>query len=528
MTEEKKILDDPIDKSTEAELDLDRHRMEEAVLATLAKCGPEDPFSETFLEAYNKRTLTFSRSDLEEVAKVLKDFVCIDGRIADEVLVRGKLRSIPAMEVLPRILSGARAVDTDTARAYVDRIHALDTPRGAERLGDLYRKGFEGIKHKSGGIKEVLTGLARGSYDSATKGPAKKIMTRGAGRLRDLCGKGVESIKHKGGGIKEVLGHEAHDLYDLAAKKLSKEVMVEAENAKGFLDTVYARRPDGRDYLGLDCGFRHLNEVLNGLTEGVFILAGGPGCGKTALAKQIADHVAEKEKVPVLFYSFEQSAEELRIKSMARLSQVDSRVIWMAHTGSETWPKIEKAADDYLRGPGPYLTIIEAGPTDTVEAIRAAALMAKRKAGADKAFLVLDYLQVIPAGKNAPDNIAGRIDWNLSELRRLSRDLQSPVLVVSALNRAAYGDPTKPLTLSTPKESRGIDYTADVVICLWRDSRETENLTGKCGHTRVEAHVLKNRNGELARINLNFTPSWGLFTEEGREDLDHDAVSIVQ
>jgi replicative DNA helicase len=303
--------------------------------------------------------------------------------------------------------------------------------------------------------------------------------------------------------------------------------MVEAENAKGFLDALNARRGDGRDYLGLDSGFEHLNEILNGLTEGLFILIGMPSCGKTTLAKQIADHVAEKEKIPVLFYSFEQSTEELQIKSLARLSQVDSRVIRKGRTaGDIAWAKVEAAQRDYLSGPGPYLAVIEAGLTDTVEAIRAGALMAKRKAGTERVFLVLDYLQVIPAGKDAPDHRSERIDWNLSELRRLSRDLKSPVLVLSTLNRAAYGDPTRPPTLIAMKESGGIEYSADVVICLWRDSTEAENLTGKCGRStaRVEAHVLKNRNGESAKIKLNFTPSWALFAEGDKEDLGYDAV----
>jgi replicative DNA helicase len=152
--------------------------------------------------------------------------------------------------------------------------------------------------------------------------------------------------------------------------------------------------------------------------------------------------------------------------------------------------------------------------------------MAKRKAGTERVFLVLDYLQVIPAGKDAPDHRSERIDWNLSELRRLSRDLKSPVLVLSTLNRAAYGDPTRPPTLIAMKESGGIEYSADVVICLWRDSTEAENLTGKCGRStaRVEAHVLKNRNGESAKIKLNFTPSWALFAEGDKEDLGYDAV----
>ena len=387
MTEDRKKgkerFDEKMSDATEAEADPDRQRMEEAILTTLAKGGPDDPFNETFYQAYNQGTLTFSRSDLKAIAKVFKEMVCIERGIADEVLVRGRLQSDGATvqdAVLTGILDGSKAVDAAVAREYIEKLHALDNVRRAENLGRDYLKAIETIKQKGGDVKTAMAELAQG-------------------------------------------------FYDITAKKLLRGYAVEAEAAEGFLDTLSARRADGRDWLGLDCGFDHLNEVLNGLTEGVFILAGAPSCGKTTLAKQIADHVAATEKVPVLFYSFEQSAEELRIKSLARLAQVDSRVIWKGRTGAKTWAKVEKASEDYRKRSGPYLTIIEAGRKDTVEAIRATAIMTKHKVGDKPILLILDYLQIIPAGKDAPDTLRERIGWNLSELRRLSRDIKSPVLV---------------------------------------------------------------------------------------------------
>jgi replicative DNA helicase len=287
-----------------------------------------------------------------------------------------------------------------------------------------------------------------------------------------------------------------------------------------FLAALADRRADGRTWLGLDSGFRHLNEVTNGLTEGLFILAGAPSTGKTTLAKQVADSVAAAEKVPVLFWSFEQSKEELRIKSLARLGQVDSRAIWKGRTDADTWAKVERAAEAYRRGPGRWLTLIEAGRTDTVEAIRAAALMAKHKAGDKPVLLVLDYLQIIPGGPDAPDTVRERVDYVLSELRRLSRDLKSPVLVISSENREAYKGNNRP-TLAALKESGGIEYSADAVLCLWRDKTETDRMEqdrlgrapGDPKTIRVEAHVLKNRNGELSRVKLDFTPAMAVFHE---------------
>jgi len=110
--------------------------------------------------------------------------------------------------------------------------------------------------------------------------------------------------------------------------------------------------------------------------------------------------------------------------------------------------------------------------------IRTAALMAKYRAGGDKpVLLVLDYLQIIPTPPDVrTDNAKTAVDWNLSELRRLSRELKSPVLVVSSLNRAAYKDDDKEPTMVAMKESGGIEYTADGVVALWRNNNETKRL----------------------------------------------------
>ena len=465
MTEDR--VKDKLDTAQEAEADPDRHLMEEAILATLATAAFDQ--DEVALAA---RSVTWSRSDFGAIAAALVETIT-EGKVPDLVVIADKLKGARIQNaVLSDIMVGKHAKDPSVILDYIKILHAQDRRRAAEAVG-----------------REYLKAVKEGDLDTA---------------FGDLVGKVIDLATDR----KLILSHP-----------------VEQDAAADALDILNARRLDGRDFLGLDCGFRHLNEVLNGLPDGVIILSGAPSCGKTTLAKQIADTVAEVEKVPVLFYSFEQSAEELRVKSLARLSMVDSRHIWKGRSVPAEWAAVEKAAEDYLQGPGPYLTIIEGDRKDTVEAIRAAALMTQRKAGGKRVLLVLDYLQIIPAGKEAPDAIREKIDANLSELRRLSRDMKSPVLVISSMNRDAYRKNERP-TMAGLKESGGIEYSADAVVCLWRDKDESEILTKDLPMKtdRVEAYVLKNRNGELARVKLNFTKAWALFSDEGKESLDYDAA----
>jgi replicative DNA helicase len=60
------------------------------------------------------------------------------------------------------------------------------------------------------------------------------------------------------------------------------------------------------------------------------------------------------------------------------------------------------------------------------------------------------------------------------------------------------------------------------VIILHRDDDESEKLTKDYGRptVKVEARILKNRNGELATVHFTFTPAWALFDETATEALE--------
>ena len=235
-------LKDKMDNAQEAEADPDRHHMEEAVLATLTKAGPADPFADAFSVAYTSGTLTFSRGDLVAIGKAIHEAVCLQGGKADLILIRDKLGG-KYDAVLTVILDGSKAVDAAVALLYIEKLNRLDKYRALDESVREYAKA-------------------------------------------------VESIKKKGLEPEEAVPQVLNFLSNHAeTTKIIRSYRNEAEASEGFLDELNARRSDRRDFLGLDSGFRHLNEILNGLKTGVIVLAAMPSLGKTTLAKQIADHV---------------------------------------------------------------------------------------------------------------------------------------------------------------------------------------------------------------------------------------------
>src|SRR5258708_4231015 len=93
-----------------------------------------------------------------------------------------------------------------------------------------------------------------------------------------------------------------------------------------------------------------LNRMLGGGFEPgtlVFLL-GAPGAGKTALANQMADHIANQKR-PVVFVSSEDTPHKLLSKTIARLGKINYTAV------RKGWPdymtRIEETLEEYAEFP---------------------------------------------------------------------------------------------------------------------------------------------------------------------------------
>lgn len=277
----------------------------------------------------------------------------------------------------------------------------------------------------------------------------------------------------------------------------------------------------GTQFLGLDSGFPLLNQVTNGLDTGLSVLAAAPSTGKTTFAFQMCQQVADLNKVPVLFVSLEQSTAELRTKALARFAKIDSRHIGRGRLRSdnpEEMSRLQEAATKYFRL-ARYLTIIEGDDTTTIDRVGEIAAAKMAKAGVKRCFIVLDYLQILPlqrADSGRVTSAKDRVDLHVSALRRLARQLDSPVLAISAENRQGY----KSKKIDVFKESGGIEYSADVAAVMTLDKDATRAAGGN--YRVVDVNVVKNRSGDLAVVKFKFYAERAEFIETAKEKLDQD------
>lgn len=273
----------------------------------------------------------------------------------------------------------------------------------------------------------------------------------------------------------------------------------------------------GEKFSGLDTGFDHLNELINGLNQGLYIFGGSPSSGKTTFFLQMAHQVAEKNKVPVMYWSLDQGLDDLRTRTLSRLADVNNRKIAKG-VFTQISPEIElmeRAAKEYKELS--LMVHLYDAYGFSLDKVAFTARREMRDHGTEKCLVVIDHLhKIIPDAKEKYVNDFERITLVTTRLSRLAMELASPIIVVSELNRDAYeGKKGRTAGMKGFKSSGEIEYSADVAGQLTLDGEWDRD-----GHRDVALRILKQRMGELGKIKLDFDLRYSRFLETGREELD--------
>lgn len=336
-------------------------------------------------------------------------------------------------------------------------------------------------------------------------------------QARHLVTKALEELD-KGKATPQATGADVLKIVaDLdATQRLAGTARTEGEELDAYFADLEARQGAGNQFTGLDTGFAHLNHVINGLGAGLYVLAAVPSAGKTTFAKQIADTVVERHTdAACLFVSLEQSKGELRVKTLSRLSGIENRDLQRGRLDTSTpgWKRVVEAKEVFADF-ADRLQVIEGDRLTTVDRVRLAAIQLRQKTEAARLLIVVDYLQILPTEKDFNDT-RQKVNFLVSELRRIARDLDAPVIVVSSINRASYAG--KAGKLDVFKESGDIEFSADVAMILVGDPDKATGEENYLGISRrwkkIFLDVVKNRNGERARIELKFFPAVSRFSE---------------
>ncbi len=291
---------------------------------------------------------------------------------------------------------------------------------------------------------------------------------------------------------------------------------------------------------GVSSGLIDLDQKLGGLhPSDLVILAGRPSMGKTALATNIAFHVAKSyawEPQPdgsrktvnggvVAFFSLEMSAEQLAMRILAEASGVSSDRLRKGEIDASEFGRVRDAALQIQEAP---LFIDDTGGL-SISKLTARARRLKRSSGLD--LIVVDYLQLITGDGKSSDNRVQEVSMITQGLKALAKELSVPIIALSQLSRQVENREDKRPQLSDLRESGSIEQDADVVMFVYREAyyksraepREgtPEHLTwqDEMDQLRHVAEVVigKQRHGPIGTVKLHFNEDLTKFGNLARE-----------
>jgi replicative DNA helicase len=295
------------------------------------------------------------------------------------------------------------------------------------------------------------------------------------------------------GDADEVLDQAEHVIFDIAQKRVSRDFMPLSQILASYLEQLDQIK-EGVTTLGLSTGFADLDKLTGGLQRGdLIILAARPSVGKTALALNIAHHIAVKEHAPVAIFSLEMSKEQLAHRLLSAEATIDSQRLRMGDYNEDELRRISRAFGVLSEAP---VYVDDTPGIGTIE-LRSKARRLYLERGIR--LVIVDYLQLM-RGRRTENRVQEISDISRS-LKELARELEVPVIALSQLSRAPEQRTEHRPILSDLRESGSLEQDADMVIFIYREELY-DSETEKKGIADI---ILgKHRNGPTGEFGLYF------------------------
>lgn len=290
-----------------------------------------------------------------------------------------------------------------------------------------------------------------------------------------------------------------------------------------------------QDIVGLDTGFKKLNEMIKGFKNGdLIIVAARPGMGKTTLCLNFMSQVL-KSGSGVVFFSLEMPAEQIMMRILSSKTSIPLQDIMTGKIDDEAMARLSDACGEFSE----YKLFVHDSGYVNIHQVRTQ--MRKLKAMHPEISLcVIDYIGLMMSTNNFADRHIQIAEISRG-LKLLARELDMPIIALSQLNRSLESRANKRPMLSDLRESGAIEQDADIILFVYRDEfyleqeeKEKEKRASAEGKEYKSTHVFnklqekaeiivgKNRNGETGSVDVLFQKQHSRF-----EDITSAPVSDV-
>jgi len=238
------------------------------------------PPHDTEAEAACLSSILLSKDALLKVIEILQveDFYIDAHRMIYEAIRELEIKSVPIdlITIKQRLLDKKQFEKVGEDQALVNIYRTVSTSANAEYYANRVKE--LSLRRK---LIETCTTIAERSYDTTLD-------------------------------TKVLLDDAEKDIFLITQRRITSDFISLANVLKETLENIGHMYETKRPVTGIAGGFTDLDTMLTGFHPSeLIIIAARPSMGKTALALNIANHVALREKQPTLFFSLEMPATQL-------------------------------------------------------------------------------------------------------------------------------------------------------------------------------------------------------------------------
>jgi replicative DNA helicase len=310
----------------------------------------------------------------------------------------------------------------------------------------------------------------------------------------------------------EILEEIEQDIFELRDNRQAFSYNKIDEVLTRTIDKIDEAYRTKKTITGIPTGFDKLNEMTSGFQPSDFVIIGArPSIGKTALALNMAAHIAFKHHIPTAFFSLEMSDVALAQRLISSEARVDGKNLRSGYLSSDDFRNILSVSGRMNEAP---FYIVDM-PNMKLLDLRSQAR--KLRAQEKVEIIFVDYLGLIGHENNTLPRHE-QISEISRSLKSLARELKIPVVVLCQLNRemerTGQGQPP---TLANLRDSGSIEQDADLVLFLHKRPQKAkkegeEEEKGFQEGYPTELIIAKQRNGPVGVIELVLRSKFALFT----------------
>jgi len=303
--------------------------------------------------------------------------------------------------------------------------------------------------------------------------------------------------------FEEILDEAERAVFDVATRGNLVVFKKIGEILKASFKDLEKQFSQGKVVTGIPSGYIDFDRITGGFHPGsLAILAARPSMGKTALALNIAQHVAIAQKTPVLIFSLEMGAEQLLLRLLGSEAKVNIHDMRTGVFPEGAWDELVKAAGTLNEAP---IYIDDSSFLSTLD-LRARARRFKAQYP-NLGLIIVDYLQLMSLSRRV-ENKQQEVAEISKSLKGVARELNVPVLALSQLSRAVEQRQVKKPQLADLRDSGAIEQDADLVVFLYRKGYYNEN---ESDDNIADLIIAKHRNGPTGTVQLLFFKEYTRF-----------------